>query len=88
MHQSGGDTPREKNINTDNERKNNMKAYIYNTSNVKVAVDISVEDTPLEILKNCCEQDAESAKFLFPNEGAYQQLMRDNELDRNAYACG
>ena len=29
-----------------------MKAYIYNTSNVKVAVDISVEDTPLEILKN------------------------------------
>ena len=55
-----------------------MKAYIYNTSNVKVAVDISVEDTPLEILKNCCEQDAESAKFLFPNEGAYQQLMRDN----------
>ena len=54
-----------------------MKAYIYNTSNVKVAVDISVEDTPLEILKNCCEQDAES------NEGAYQQLMRDNELDEN-----
>ena len=60
-----------------------MKAYIYNTSNVKVAVDISVEDAPLEILKNCCEQDAESAKFLFPNEGAYQQLMRDNELDEN-----
>ena len=86
LHQSEGEHPLGKRISIrqhDNERKNNLKAYIYNTSNVKVAVDISVEDTPLEILKNCCEQDAESAKFLFPNEGAYQQLMRDNELDEN-----
>lgn len=62
-----------------------MKAYIYNTSNVKVAVDISVEDTPLEILKNCCEQDAESAKFLFPNEGAYQQLIATIAVPWQAY---
>lgn len=82
LHQSEGGYPLgKKNINTDNERKNNMKSYIISSSDVKYETNISMEDTPLEIVKNFCEENPDDAQYIFSNEKAHQQLLRDGELD-------
>lgn len=58
-----------------------MKAYIVSSSDVKYEANISMEDTPLEIVKNFCEENPDDAQYIFSNEKAHQQLLRDGELD-------
>ena len=58
-----------------------MKSYIISSSDVKYETNISMEDTPLEIVKNFCEENPDDAQYIFSNEKAHQQLLRDGELD-------
>lgn len=58
-----------------------MKTYIISSSDVKYEANISMEDTPLEIVKNFCEENPDDAQYIFSNEKAHQQLLRDGELD-------
>ena len=61
-----------------------MKSYIISSSDVKYETNISMEDTPLEIVKNFCEENPDDAQYIFSNEKAHQQLLRDGELDEGA----
>jgi hypothetical protein len=81
LHQSEGEHPLGKRISIPITKGKTMKTYIISSSDVKYEANISMEDTPLEIVKNFCEENPDDAQYIFSNEKAHQQLLRDGELD-------